>query len=170
MVKLKNIATILFVLAASLSASADNYIVIGREAKVFDEPDATGYVTLNTKNKEVVLQPGMVFKTFDESKGWFIIEYSPGLRGYLSEQARTSVKTPPEAGTYSVANNPSQKLNVTKTGHKWTAKTHDKQYSGEVFENVVVFFDDKKNPAFSLVNLSSGPVVMTYDNSVTKFF
>ena len=53
---------------------------------------------------------------------------------------------------------------------KWTAIAGDGSYSGICEDNVVVFYDSKKNIAYSLVDLGDGPVIMSYDNSVTKFF
>lgn len=156
--------------AASIAAQADDYVIIGKETKVFDEPNATGYVTLNTKNEEVVLQPGMAFKIHDNSQGWYIIEYSPGLRGYLSEQAKSSSSSTPKAGIYTVSNNPSVKLDASGSDGKWTAKVGEKLYSGMAYGNVVIFLNDKGDAVYSLTDLGSGPVVMSYDNDVTNFF
>ena len=55
-------------------------------------------------------------------------------------------------------------------GMLWTAIAGDGSYSGICEDNVVVFYDSKKNIAYSLVDLGDGPVIMSYDNSVTKFF
>ncbi len=170
MMNIKNLAFSFMAVAASCSAFAESYVVIGKEAKVFDAPNATGYVTLNTKNEEVVLQPGMVFKVNDSANGWYVIEYSPGLRGYLSEQAKAATTAAPKAGTYTVSNSPSRKLSVTGSSDKWSANIGGKQYSGKAFGDVVVFFNENGTPIYTLTDLGSGPIVMTYDNSVTKFF
>ena len=68
----------------TLSAFADNYIAIGKEGKVYDEPN-TKYATLNQNNQEVNVVPGMAFKQLEKSPGWYMIEYSPGLRAYIQE-------------------------------------------------------------------------------------
>lgn len=166
------IASALF-FASSLAFStimADTFIAVNKETKVFDEPDATGYVTLNQKNEEVKALPGMVFKLSENKGGWNLVEYSPGLRGYVSDQVKQSKFTLPKAGTYKVANKPADKLTVENNGSKWTATIGGKTYQGELSGNIVVFFDDKKIPAYSIVDFGNGPIVMNYDNSVTKFF
>lgn len=170
MINLKSFALSAMAAFAIFSSYAEDFVVISKESKVFDEPDATGYVTLNTKNEEVVLQPGMVFKVHDNSQGWYIIEYSPGLRGYLSEQAKALSTFSPKAGTYIVSNNPSQKMTTSVNATQWTGKIGDKQYSGKAFGNVVIFFDEMGNPAYSLTDIGNGAVVMTYDNAVTRYF
>ncbi len=170
MKKIKTLTLSFLTLAVPLCAYADTFVVVGKETKVFDEPNAKGYVTLNTKNQEVILQPGMTFKTLETTSGWHIIEYSPGLRGYMSEQVKTVPGQLPKAGTYSVSNAPSQKLKAMSDGDKWSAIVGDKQFSGQSFGNVVIFFNEKNIPAYSLVDIGEGPIVMTYDNSVTKFF
>lgn len=170
MMDLKTISLSAMMAMASFAAFAEEYVVIGKEAKVFDSPDATGYVTLNTKNGEVVLQPGMAFKINDNSQGWYVIEYSPGLHGYLSEQAKAVTAVTPKAGDYKVSNNQGQKLKATGNADKWTATVGDKLYQGKSFGNVVIFVDEKGTPAYSLTDLGEGPIVMTYDNAVTKFF
>lgn len=170
MMNIKKIALSFFTFAVSFSVFADEYVIIGKESKVFDEPDATGYVTLNTSNEEVSLVPGMVFKTMDNEQGWYIIEYSPGLRGYLSEQAKAVKTVSPKSGTYTVSNNPSQKLTTSVSGDKWNGKIGDKTYPGQAFGDAVVFFDEKGNPAYSMTDIGNGAVVISYDNAVTKFF
>ncbi|MBD5355929.1 MAG: hypothetical protein HDR88_02850 [Bacteroides sp.] len=168
MLKIITISVLTF--SASLSAFADNFVVVGKEAKVFDEPNTKSYVTLNTKNQEVVLYPGMVFKSLETSNGWYMIEYSPGLRGYLSEQAVGIATKLPKSGTYPVKNSPTQKLNAYLEDDKWSATVGDKQYHGKAFGNIIIFFDDKQTPAYSLLNLEDNPIVMSYDNKTTNFF
>lgn len=150
--------------------SAQDYVVVGKAAKVFDEPDATGFVSLNSKNQEVTLQPGMAFKKLEKQTGWNIIEYSPGIRGYVSDQALAPKTVMPKPGTYKVANKAADSLKADNANGAWTATVNGKTYNGKAFGNVVVFFSDPKTPAYSLVDLGNGPVAMTYDNSVTKFF
>lgn len=170
MVGIKKIAFLMLSFTASIISYADNYIVVSKEAKIFDEPNSKGYVTLNTKNEEIIVLPGMVFKTLDSTQGWNLIEYSPGLRGYLSEQVTCSSLKAPKSGSYSVKNSPTQKLEITGEGDKWSASIGDKHYNGKAFGNVIIFFDEKNVPVYSLVDMGVGSVVVTYDNNVTKFF
>lgn len=168
-----NRARVLFLLFAcvtSLLVRAEDFIVVGKDAKVFDEPNAKGYVTLNTKNEEVLLTPGMVFKALENAKGWYVIEYSPGLHGYLSEQACATTIIRPKPGLYSVYNAPTIKLNTSDFGDEWSASVENKVFRGKVYGDVVIFFDDEGNTAYSLADFGSGPIVMSYDNSNTKFF
>lgn len=154
----------------SFTALADDFISIAKNGKVFDTPDATGYVTLNTGNKEVVLSPGMVFKVIEKSSGWNMIEYSPGLRGYVSDQIKAQKSVLPKPGVYQVKNKPVDKIEVGQAAQSWTAKSGTTSFKGKQFGNYVIFFDAAGNPKYSLVDLGEGPVVMVYDNSVTHFF
>lgn len=160
---------LLFSMIVSVSVMADSYVVISKESKVFDDASPK-YVTLNEDNEEVSLTPGMVFKTTEHVPGWYLIEYSPGLRGYVQEQAVASTVKNPQPGNYPVKNNPSQKISVQNKGDDWSAEVSGKNYKGLRFENILIFPDDRGNPAFSLVDLGSGPIVVTYDNALTKFF
>lgn len=147
----------------------DTFIVVGKQAKVFDTPNAKGYVTLNQKNEEVVLLPGMAFKSHEDSKGWTLIEYSPGLRGYV---ANPMLVSPSEVipGSYKISNHTGKILHAEKNANGWTGTVDSKAYEGKAFGNVVIFFDDKKNPAYSLVDCGAGPIVVSYANEITKFF
>lgn len=158
------------VFALAVSTFGEEYIIVGKDAKVFDEPNAKGYVTLNRKNEEVILTPGMIFKTLDNSKGWYIIEYSPGLRGYLSEQCKVTSLKAPAPGSYVIANYPSQKLDVSGEADNWTATVGDTQYKGKTFGKVLVFLDGNGKMAYSLVDIGDGPIAISYDNTVTNFF
>lgn len=163
-------------LGISLSCSAflfpamsQSYVVLAKDVKVFDEPNPT-YVTLNQKNKEVAPVAGMAFKKIEDKAGWSMVEYSPGLRGYISDLVKAGKCSKPKVGTYTVKNKGNEKLAATFDGTSWTATVGAKNYSGKDFNNIVVFFDAKNNPAYSLVDFGSGPIVMCYDNSVTNFF
>lgn len=163
----------LMLLAAGIFSQAivadDTFIVVGKQAKVFDTPNAKGYVTLNQKNEEVVLQPGMSFKSLEQSQGWTLIEYSPGLRGYVANQMLVSpIEVRP--GSYKISNNTSKSLKVEKSAEGWNATVDSKTYTGKQFGNVVIFFDEKNIPAYSLVDIGNGPIASTYSNEVTKFF
>lgn len=166
----KRFSLIVSALALSLSALGEEYIIVGKDAKVFDEPNAKGYVTLNRKNEEVILTPGMIFKTLENSKGWYIIEYSPGLRGYLSEQCKVTTLNAPAPGVYAVANAPSQKIDISTNADSWSATVGDTRYNGKAVGKVIVFTDNKGKMAYSLVDIGDGPIAISYDNAVTNFF
>jgi len=153
----------------TMSALAESYIIVGKNAKVFDGPN-TDYVTLNQKNQEVVPIAGMAFKAIENNAGWTMVEYSPGLRGYISDIVKVGKSVMPKAGTYAIGNNPSEKLKAEASGSDWKATVGSKSYKGKSFGNVIIFFDAKNNPAYSLVDMGKGGVVMSYDNAITKFF
>lgn len=81
----KIIFTLLMALMSSSVIMADDYVVIFKESKVFDEPNASGYVTKNQNDEEVTVKSGMAFKIVDKKTGWDMIEYSPGLRAMLMQ-------------------------------------------------------------------------------------
>lgn len=149
---------------------ADNFMAVGIQGKVFDEPKSTGYVTLNSKNEEVTVIPGMAFKVLESQNGWNIIEYSPGLRGYLSDEVKASKSIMPKAGAYNVSNNKGEKVNITLEAGNWTATSGNKQFKGKAEGNIIIFLDADGKPAYSLLDIGNGGVVMTYNNAVTKFF
>lgn len=167
---MKKIIFVLFLaLVSSLGAMSQTYVAIGKAGKVYDEASIK-YVTLNQNNEEVNVIPGMVFKQADKSPGWAKIEYSPGLHAFIPEQLIASQTVAPAPGSYKVTNNPSQILTVEQNGKEWKGSTSGKSYNGKQFDNIVVFFDDSNNPAFSLADIGTGGIVITYDNAITKFF
>lgn len=170
--RLKHVALIFAIALSTLisTASADNYLIVCKEGKVFDEPNSKGYVTLNQSNQEVSFLPGMVFKDLEKRQGWSLVEYSPGLRGFISDQVTAEKTVTPKAGTYKIQNSPSKQLKVYNTGDVWTATVDNQTFNGKKFNNVVVFFDDKNNQRYSLVDLGNGPVAMSYDYNITRFF
>lgn len=160
----------LMLLGCGLAAAQDAYVTVSIAGKVFDEPNAKGYVTLNQNNKEVTVIPGMVFKSLEHQAGWYMIEYSPGLRGYVSEEILETPAKAPVAGTYKLANAPAKKVTVADNG-KWTLQADGKTLTGKAVGYVVVFGGDESGyPAYSLVQLADGPAAVTYDNTVTAFF
>lgn len=156
-------------LFATLSGFAQTYVTIGKAGKVYDEANMK-YVTLNQNNEEVNVVPGMVFRQTDKTPGWEMIEYSPGLRGYIPETMVASELKEPVAGNYKVANNPQQNFIVTLDGDQWTGTTDGKTFTGKRFNNVIVFFDNDKNRLYTLADPGTGGTVINYDNAVTKFF
>ena len=154
----------------SSQSFAQSFAVVNKDAKIFDEPNVKGYVTLNTQNQEVTPQSGMVFKILENNKGWYLVEYSPGLKGYLSQQYTCSPESVPNAGIYPVTNQPGSKIAISFKNGIWSAEASGKTFQGKAFDNIVVFFNSDNQPAYSLVNLEGKVIAMSYDNSITKFF
>lgn len=166
----KTLSTVLLALSPLAVTAEGGYVTIVKPGKVFDEPNAKGYVTLNTANQEVSLLPGMVFKVLDNASGWKIIEYSPGLRGYISEQVTGTPSGLPKAGSYEVTNNKKETVTFTFSAGSWNAASPRGSFKGEISGNAVVFTDGQGLPVYSLVELPEGTVAMSYDPKVTSFF
>ena len=167
--KLIKLLCVVLLGTVSTSLYAQTYVVVGKNGKVFDEAN-TKYVTLNQNNEEVTVIPGMVFKSTEQTPGWAKIEYSPGLHAFVPENILTSELSTPVAGNFQVKNNSSQQLQAIQDGDRWKATVDGKSYSGKAFGNIVVFFDNSNNPAYSLVSPGGETIVITYDNNVTNFF
>lgn len=160
----------LFVIFSFVSSlSAQNYIAVAKDGNVYDDANAK-YITVNQDNVDIAVIPGMVFETSQHTPGWYKIEYSPGLHAFIPEQIIASNFKEVMPGNYDIKNLPGKKVNITKDGVNWSASMDGKSFKGSQFEDIVVFFNDSKNVVFSLVDLGNGPVAITYDNSVTKFF
>lgn len=166
----------LFILVSAigfnLNASAQDYAVILNNTKVFEEPNARGYVAKNMNDEEVSLAKGMVFKVLDKSNGWDIVEYSPGLRGYImgNSTASESDLTLPQAGGYNPINAPKEVANISFADGVWTISVNGHNYKGTKSGNVVVFLNEQGQVAYSIVVLGGESLVYTYDNNITKFF
>ena len=165
---MKKIFTLLFTLVG-ISAFAQDYIAVAKNGNVYDEANAK-YITVNQNNEDVTIIPGMVFLTTQHTPGWYKVEYSPGLHAFIPDQITANSFNPVVAGTYDVANNPGQKLSAQNSSDNWTATVDGKSYKGVKWQDMVIFTDNNNNMAFTLVDLGNGPVVISYDNSVTKFF
>ena len=163
------ILILFYILSSAFSVCAEDFVAVTKNAKVYDEPSGK-YVTLNQNNEDVSPVPGMVFKSFEHTPGWYKIEYSPGLHGFIPEQVVSLISSTPQPGTYKVANNAGETVTVSKDGTSWSIMTGDKKYPGTENNNVIVFTNAKGDPAYSLVDLGNGGIVINYDNSVTKFF
>lgn len=169
----------LFALALALfgaagSAMADDYLVVAQQQRVFDEPKTDGYATTNREGADVVILPGMAFKVIDKGVGWAIIEYSPGLKGYvmLSMMESDSNLAAPHGGTYTVGNAKGDELMVRGTGKYWaaTSNRHPVLMHGEIYGPVIVFFDENEHPVYTLTVVGGKPQAMAYDNELTHFF
>ena len=168
----KIIFTLLMALMSSSIVMADDYVVIFKESKVFDEPNASGYVTKNQNDEEVTVKSGMAFKIVDKKTGWDMIEYSPGLRAMLMQNvaAAADVLKEPKAGDYTLANNNKEMVSVSYANGVWTLGSKGINYNGKIFGKVVIFFDKAGSQSFSLVNLDGKTIVYSYDNNLTHFF
>lgn len=158
-----------FLSLGCFSLFAENYVAVGKPGKIFDEAN-TKYVTVNKNNNELSVMPGMVFKSFEKSPGWEMIEYSPGLRAFIQENITTVNLQEPQAGSYEIKNAPGKKVNIEKNGDSWTASDGAAKFTGTKQGQIIIFPDDTKNPVYSLVNLGGEGIVITYDNAVTNFF
>lgn len=167
--KLKKIIICITLIFSVLPSFAENLIAISKEGNVYDMANAK-YVTLNQNNEDVNVIPGMVFKTSEHSPGWYKIEYSPGLHAYIPEQITAQSTKKPSIGNYKVVNNPSENITIENNDGKWSCKVNGKIYEGFQSDDIVVFFDEKKNISYSLIDLGEGPIVINYNNDVTKFF
>lgn len=148
---------------------ASDYIAIAKNGNVYDDSNAK-YITVNQNNDDVAVIPGMVFPTSQHIPGWYKIEYSPGLHAFIPDQIAASVIKPVSSGSFDIVNQPGQKLNVENNGGNWSATFNGNTYQGQNIQDMLIFFDKNNKVAFSVVDIGNGPVAVTYDNSVTKFF
>lgn len=157
--------------AMALTASAQSYVVIDREANVYDQPNSKQYVTTNMNGDEIKLVKGMAFKKVESAPGFDKIEYTPGINGFVlsSIEVPASALKAPQPGTYPIANASGKSVTVEKTGVDWSATLDGKKYSGIDQGNIILFYGADSYPVVSLVNLSGTPVVITYDNKYTRF-
>lgn len=151
------------------SVSAQDFIAVAKDGNVYDEANAK-YITVNQNNDDVSVVPGMVFSTNQHIPGWYKIEYSPGLHAFIPDQIAATTFKPVVAGTYDIKNYDGHKLSVEGSGNDWSASVDGKNYKGEKFEEIILFKDESNNIIFSLVDIGTGPIAVTYDNKVTKFF
>lgn len=156
-------------MGASFTLFAQDYIAIAKNGNVYDEAN-TKYITVNQNNDDVAVVTGMVFATNQHTPGWYKVEYSPGLHAFIPDQIAASSFKSVKPGTYQIKNNPGQSLTAQQAGDEWTANVNGKSYKGKKVQEIVLFFDNGNQPAFSIVDLGSGPIAISYDNAVTKFF
>ncbi|MDE7380895.1 MAG: hypothetical protein K2N03_02035 [Muribaculaceae bacterium] len=172
---MKKILSITFLLTLclyfSINAFSKSYLVVAREGRVFDQPNNKSYPTTNKAGDNVVVQPGMVFPLSSDSNGWSLIQYTPGLQGYIftSISASDDQLTKPVTGKY-VTVNSNLPVVITKNDERWEINDGKKVYTGVEDNNAIIFKNEFSNITYTLVNLNNIPIVMDYNNEVTKFF
>ena len=161
-----------FLSIVSIASMADTYVVVGKESKIFDQPNVRSYATTNTSGNDVVLSPGMVFKNMGSQSGWVKIEYTPGLNAFLLENqiAGASQLSIPKEGNYKVTNDPATNLTLTTDNGNWTANDGKKTYQGVVSDKSLIFNDSFNNTMYSATVVSGTIWVYSYNNDITKFF
>lgn len=160
----------LIIALTALAASAEDYIIIGKETKVFENPTTKSYAVTNRFDEEITLQPGMAFPVIETAQGWARIEYTPGLKGYiqvLSEAKTTSRPTAIRAGKYEIANLPCEKLEIVMAP-KLSARDTSATYDGEAEDNILLFRDQFGNPAYTAVILDGHTIIYSYDPKLTR--
>lgn len=162
----------LMVSGMAVTGHAEKIITIAKDTKVFETPVAKDqYAAQNSAGEDVILKEGMCFETKDEKGGWYVIEYTDGLRGNVMQNVIATGSIPaPKGGNYTVKNNPSKSVSIEKSGNEWTLKSGDENLKGKEDSNAVIFFDSEGKPVYSLSMINGKPNVFTYDNSVTKFY
>ena len=157
----------------AITVCAENHIVIAKDTKVFEAPVAKDEcAALNKNDDPVILKTGMVFAVIERKGGWYVVEYSPGLRGMVMQNViamEDAIKVP-SAGTFKVANNPDESVVINRDGDKWLLESSAKKYEGRENDRTVIFTTTDGVAAYSVSNLSGKQVVYSLDNSVTGFF
>lgn len=161
-------------LLCACASSARDFVVITKEAKVFEKPSTKAYATTNREGNDVNLAPGQAFECLETKEGWHKIVYSPGLKGYILDLmcAPASALKMPAPGSYKIANDAADTLKAEKNAAGWTAKStkHPVQLRGEVCGNVIVFAASDGIPVYTLTVLDGKHVAMAYDNALTNYF
>ena len=169
----KYILPVIIAFLYTLPSIAQDFVVIGKESKVFEQPIAKDeYTALNQNDKPVILTPGMAYKVLDKKGGWYVIEYFPGLRGMVMQNviADTSALSDPTPGNFKVTNNLEEIVSIKGSGVDWILTSGDKTFKGEEREKIIYFISSSGEYLYSVVNLNSEIKVYNYSNSVTKFF
>lgn len=87
---MKQIAALIATFIIAISASAQNYIVIGQITNIYSEPSSTAEPMVNQFDDLIDLLPGMVFATKGEQGDFWKIDF-PGWRGlWVPKEACTS--------------------------------------------------------------------------------
>lgn len=152
-----------------IPVSAKDFVAVTKNGNVYDEASAK-YITVNQDNEDVAVIPGMVFAASQHTPGWYMVEYSPGIHAFIPDHITSTSLNPVPAGTYTLQNNPQQQITVQGSGDNWNATVDGNSYKGQEVQNILIFTDALGNIAYSVVDFGTGPIAITYDNSVTKFF
>lgn len=152
---------------------AEDMLIIGKDTKVFETTVAKDeYAAVNQNDEPVILRQGMTFGIKEKKAGWYVVEYSSGLRGMVMQNvvADDATVKSPVAGTYKVTNNPTETVTITNNGSTWNLTSGNKSFSGATSGKSVTFTNTDGNVVYTLVNISGKPMVYNYNNSVTRFF
>lgn len=152
---------------------AQKVITIAKDTKVYEAPQARDeYAAQNSKGDDVILKEGMCFEVKEEKGGWYVIEYTNGLRGNVMQNtiASPDVVKAPMAGKYTVNNSPAQNLTLSNAGDNWTLTMGSNSVNGKLNSNVILFKNEDGIPVYSLTMLNGKPYLYSYDNAVTHFF
>lgn len=171
---MKKLILLLSVVFASMGATtlhADDFITVGHEGKVYDSPNAK-YATTNRDGDDVVVADGMVFKKKETRQGWDLVEYSPGLTGFIvqSLEVAPSMLKPVAPGEYPIENNSGVKVTLSRDGDNWTATLPSGKFYGQLHDGVLVFFASDGSVAMSAANKGGKTYVYSYDNDLTRYF
>lgn len=171
--KFNIITKIFFLLGAFFAMSSpifsQDYVAVAKDGNVYDEANAK-YITVNQNNDDVAVVAGMVFATNQHTPGWYKVEYSPGIHAFIPEQITATSTKPVSTGSYDILNFPGHKLEAKGAGDTWSATVDGTTYKGIKSDELLIFLDDNNKVAFSLVDLGTGTIAISYDNSLTKFF
>jgi len=163
-------STLLF--GSVLMMSAEKYAAVLKDTKIFEEPDAQGFTAQNQNGDEITVNAGMVFNILEEKPGWYVVEYSPGIRGYIVQSFTVPVNElqKPTGGDYSLANNKTVIVNVALADGAWTLSREGKNLTGLEKGNVVAFPDSKGVIKYTIVKFGGKTYVYDYSNALTHFF
>ena len=171
---MNRICTTLFtILFGTTVMFAEDMLIIGKDTKVFETTVAKDeYAAVNQNDEPVILRQGMTFGIKEKKAGWYVVEYTSGLRGMVMQNvvADDATVKSPAAGTYKVTNNPTETVTITNNGSTWNLTSGNKSFSGATSGKSVTFINANGNVVYTLVNISGKPMVYNYNNSVTKFF
>lgn len=165
--------TLLTVCLGTAVIFAEDMLIIGKDTKVFETTVAKDeYAAVNQNDEPVILRQGMTFGIKEKKAGWYVVEYTSGLRGMVMQNvvADDATVKSPTAGTYKVTNNPTETVTITNNGSSWNLTSGNKSYSGLASGKSIAFTNANGNVAYTLVNISGKPMVYNYNNTVTKFF
>lgn len=151
---------------------AEGYATLVRDSEVFDSPNTKGYVTKNFDGDDVKLSVGMIVPVQESKNAWSLVEFSPGLRGYIMDSviAKEARRSAPKAGSYNVTNNSKVIVNISNADGSWTLGYNGKNYSGKAVDGGVIFLNADKQIAYSLSVVDGKAYVYDYSNTVTHFF